>query len=338
MNSNNARRSLCTAHGSRLPLRAHQRDTFVLLQRSSGLIQKNERTNGCMRARTCGARMYEYWLRSGASSATPLVLDQRDARAAVGVVLKPLHHRRPAAPAACKVDHSVDLQHSEGNGEQWAAVASSDVSSERLRAEVTWQVDHAIRPARDGATGVSSLGPSCPLHKRSLRAETGVSPQWQVLGSFCFWPKRTLRWPPPRCREVITPCALRPPVRDSPIVSGLKGPPFQRSLRDVITRPRKPGRAQRRAKESKALGEDAAGWRQPGGAPAAAPRQLHPRAPPAACSGHALLWHAAAILRKLPAAGACNCQPFAAASSSSQCSAGAARCRAPHPAWLACTP
>ncbi len=51
---------------------------------------------------------------------------------------------------------------------------------------------------------------------------------------------RTLRWPPPRCRDVITPCALRPPVRDRPSVSGLKGPPFHRPLRDVMMRPRKP--------------------------------------------------------------------------------------------------
>ena len=51
---------------------------------------------------------------------------------------------------------------------------------------------------------------------------------------------RTLRWPPPRCRDVITPCALRPPLRDRPSVSGLKGPPFHRPLRDVMMRPRKP--------------------------------------------------------------------------------------------------
>lgn len=50
----------------------------------------------------------------------------------------------------------------------------------------------------------------------------------------------TLRWPPPRWRTVITPCALRPPLRDRPSVSGLNGPPFHRPLRDVTMRPRKP--------------------------------------------------------------------------------------------------
>lgn len=98
-------------------------------------------------------------------------------------------------------------------------------------------------PRQQGA--VQDGTTQCPLSQQS------AGPGWRPVApnlalqplhllSSQRLPPRTLRWPPPRWRTVITPCALRPPLRDSPSVSGLKGPPFHRPLRDVTMRPRKP--------------------------------------------------------------------------------------------------
>jgi len=80
---------------------------------------------------------------------------------------------------------------------------------------------------------------------RSTVAVNGLSPPPpSPLASFLLQ-KSTTRYtflcPPPRWRTLILPSAPRPPDLRRPTVSRLWGLPFHRPVREVTTRPRKPG-------------------------------------------------------------------------------------------------